>query len=57
MENAMKMKEKIEKKDVHATRKRPYKAPKLTVHGDVDKITEVLRLTCAKGQTLSRDEL
>jgi hypothetical protein len=46
-------KEKAEKKDVHGTRKKPYSTPKLTKHGDVEEITEVLRLTGARGTVLS----
>jgi hypothetical protein len=50
------MKEKTEKKDVHGTMKKPYTSPTLTVYGDVEDITEVLRLTGAKGGgTLSGD--
>jgi hypothetical protein len=55
MEDAMK--ERTEKKDVHWIRKKPYTTPKLTNHGDVEEITEVLRSACAKGQTLSGDRL
>jgi hypothetical protein len=51
MENAMK--ERAEKKDVHGTNKKPYSSPKLTKHGDVEEITEVLRLTGAKGEVAS----
>jgi hypothetical protein len=43
------MKERTEKKDVHGTMKKPYTTPKLTKHGNVDEITEVLRLAGAKG--------
>jgi hypothetical protein len=50
-------KERIGKKEVQGTMKKPYTSPKLKVHGDVEEITEVLRSACAKGQTLSRDEL
>jgi hypothetical protein len=42
-------KERIEKKDVHGTSKKPYTSPRLTKHGNVDEITEVLRLAGAKG--------
>jgi hypothetical protein len=38
------MKKRTEKKDVYETRKKPYATPKLTVHGDIEEITEVLRL-------------
>jgi hypothetical protein len=44
------VKEKERKKGVHWTGKKPYAKPTLTVHGDVEDITEVLRLTCAKGR-------
>jgi hypothetical protein len=43
------MKEKTEKKDVHWVMKRPYAKPTLTNHGDVNEITEVLRLAGTKG--------
>jgi hypothetical protein len=42
-------KERIGEKEVHRTKKKPYTSPKLTKHGDVDEITEVLRLAGAKG--------
>jgi hypothetical protein len=42
------MKERTEKKGVHGTRKKPYISPKLTIHGDVEEITKVLRLAGAK---------
>jgi hypothetical protein len=45
------MKESTEKKDVHGIMKRPYAKPTLTVHGDVEEITKVFRLTGTKGQT------
>jgi hypothetical protein len=51
------MKEKTEKKDVHGTEKKPYTTPRLTIHGDVEEITEVLRLTVAKGFTFSGDRV
>jgi hypothetical protein len=38
------MKERIENKDEHGTGKKPYTSPKLTIHGDVEEITKVLRL-------------
>jgi hypothetical protein len=53
MENVMK--KRIEKKDPHGTRKRPYAKPTLTVHGNVDEITKVLRLAGAKNEDFSID--
>jgi hypothetical protein len=50
-------KERIGKQEVHGTRKKPYTTPKLTVHGNVERITEVLRLAGAKGGTGSGDEI
>jgi hypothetical protein len=50
------IKEKAGKKDVHWTRKRPYAKPTLTVHGDVEEITRVLRLKGGKGFTVSGDD-
>jgi hypothetical protein len=48
--------EATEGKAVHGVKKKPYAKPTLTVHGDVEKITEILRLACAKGGgTLSGD--
>jgi hypothetical protein len=41
-------KEGFGKKEMHGTGKKPYTKPRLTLHGDVKKITEVLRLACAK---------
>jgi hypothetical protein len=48
-------KERIGEKEVRGTRKKPYSSPKLTKHGNVDEITEVLRLSYNKGETLSGD--
>jgi hypothetical protein len=45
------MKQSTEKKDVHRTMKRPYAKPTLTVHGDVEEITKVLRLAGGYFQT------
>jgi hypothetical protein len=42
------MKERAEKKAVHGTMKKPYTTPRLTIHGDVEDITKVLRLAGAK---------
>jgi hypothetical protein len=47
--------EATERKALHGAKKKPYTSPKLTVHGDVEKITEVLRLAVAKGFTFSGD--
>jgi hypothetical protein len=50
------VKEKARKKGVHWTGKKPYAKPTLTVHGDVEKITEVLRLAGAQGRVVSGDQ-
>jgi hypothetical protein len=42
-------KERIGEKEAHGNKKKPYSKPTLTIHGDVDEITEVLRLAGAKG--------
>jgi hypothetical protein len=47
------VKEKARKKSVHWTGKKPYAKPTLTVHGDVEEITKVLRLVGFKSQTPS----
>jgi hypothetical protein len=47
--------EATEGKAVHGVKKKPYAKPTLTVHGDVEDITKVLRLTVAKGFTFSGD--
>jgi hypothetical protein len=39
----------------HRAGKRPYTPPTLTVHGDVEDVTEVLRLAGAKSEDLSGD--
>jgi hypothetical protein len=38
-------------------RKEPYVTPTLTVHGGVEEITEVLRLSCIKGTVSSRTDI
>lgn len=35
------------------TRKKPYRRPTLRVHGDVEKLTEALRLAATKGGATS----
>jgi hypothetical protein len=46
-------KERIGEKEVQGTKKKPYAKPTLTVHGDVEEITKVLRLTGIKRQDAS----
>jgi hypothetical protein len=46
-------KERIGEIEACGNKKKPYSKPTLTIHGDVDEITEVLRLAGAKGQVLS----
>jgi hypothetical protein len=41
-------KERVGEKEVHGTRKKPYTTPRLTIHGDVEEITKVLRLADAR---------
>jgi hypothetical protein len=43
-------KERVGEKEVHGTRKKPYTTPRLTIHGDVEEITKVLRLADAAGE-------
>jgi hypothetical protein len=46
-------KEKIVKKEMHETRKKPYTSPTLKVYGDVEEITKALRLSGIKRQDAS----
>jgi hypothetical protein len=41
-------KERVGEREVHGTKKKPYAKPTLTVHGNVDEITKVLRLAGTK---------